>query len=434
MLATIHDSAGPRWLRWVTAAVPFAMLAAFVIPVYHDWLVELLLGLVASVLLVTSDRLPPLFPPQQVELRLSPGCVEVHRAGLLSQKILTKDLTGASTAATPDGLAITLGRKDRDAAPTVLIVDSEEDARAIRKALGIGHEGFGEIELRATPSGASSFGSLLSVVGMLVGFVGAIVAAVIVSEGWRDSDTSIVYWFAGITAMLGAGGHLLSRGKRGAIPFSMQEDGVHTYETPRFERVIPWHEISGTQTLPYGIMLLLHRNDERVHLAAWPRGARGGFTAQDAALFAWQILSAAQRAHGLGPHKEDLGSRVTALRRGGDKPRAWLARVDVMASALTAGAGYRGASIDVDDLWAVLEDPDAEEELRIAAARMLSRADAQGSRVRIDAAIATVHDDKAARRLRVAITDAPDAVAEAVEELVEEEDTKAKREASLKGR
>jgi hypothetical protein len=197
--------------------------------------------------------------------------------------------------------------------------------------------------------------------------------------------------------------------------------------------VIPWREISGTQTFEYGITLVLHRDDERVALIAWPRGARGGFSAQDTALFAWQILAAAQRAHGLGPKKEDLGSRVDALRRGGENVRAWLARVDVMASALTAGAGYRGASIDVDDLWAILEDPDAEQELRIAAARMLSRADGQGTRVRIDAAIATVHDEKAARRLRVAITEASEAVAEAVEELVQDEGGNAKREASLKG-
>jgi hypothetical protein len=70
---------------------------------------------------------------------------------------------------------------------------------------------------------------------------------------------------------------------------------------------------------------------------------------------------------------------------------------------LSAGAGYRGNTLDTQDLWAILEDPEAETELRAAAARILRHA--PNTRVRIDAAVAAVRDETDGRRLRVAIAD-----------------------------
>ena len=48
----------------------------------------------------------------------------------------------------------------------------------------------------------------------------------------------------------------------------------------------------------------------------------------------------------------------------------WLTRLDMQGQMLSAGPGYRGNMLDAEDLWAILEDPEAEAELRTAAARI----------------------------------------------------------------
>ena len=85
-----------------------------------------------------------------------------------------------------------------------------------------------------------------------------------------------------------------------------------------------------------------------------------------------QIMSASARARGLGDSKKDVTGRVDALRRNGESPRDWLARLDMAGRMLEAStAGYRGHTLDTEDLWAILEDPEAEADLRAAAARVL---------------------------------------------------------------
>jgi hypothetical protein len=71
----------------------------------------------------------------------------------------------------------------------------------------------------------------------------------------------------------------------------------------------------------------------------------------------------------------------------------------------TSSAGYRGHTLDTEDLWAILEDPEAEADLRAAAARVLRHSQKPETRQRIDAAVAAVRDDVTNRRLRIAIRD-----------------------------
>ena len=126
-----------------------------------------------------------------------------------------------------------------------------------------------------------------------------------------------------------------------------------------------------------------------------------------------QIMSAAARARGLGASKTDVTGRVDVLRRNGEGPRDWLARLDMAGRMLEAtSAGYRGHTLDHDDLWNVLEDPEAEADLRAAAARVLRHSSKPDTRQRIDAAVAAVRDESVNRRLRVAIHDDVDAASQ----------------------
>jgi hypothetical protein len=136
----------------------------------------------------------------------------------------------------------------------------------------------------------------------------------------------------------------------------------------------------------------------------------GGLGQSDRGTVVAQIMAAALRARGLGPHKQDVSGRVEVLRRHGESPRDWLVRLDMAGQMLAAGSGYRGNTLDAEDLWSVLEDPEAEADLRAAAARILRHA--PNTKVRIDAAVAAVRDEATSKRLRVAIADDLDAASQ----------------------
>ncbi len=118
------------------------------------------------------------------------------------------------------------------------------------------------------------------------------------------------------------------------------------------------------------------------------------------------VMNAASRARGLGVRKEDVSGRVEALRRNGESTRDWLARLDTAGELLgSSAAGYRGQTLEPNDLWSVLEDPDADPELRAGAARILKHAGQPEARLRIDAALAAVRDENASERLRISMRD-----------------------------
>jgi hypothetical protein len=116
-----------------------------------------------------------------------------------------------------------------------------------------------------------------------------------------------------------------------------------------------------------------------------------------------QVLSASARARGFGARqREQCATHLEALRRRGAAPREWLARLDAAAGMLGASAvGYRDQSFDIEDLWSVLEDPDADSELRTAAARVLSRA--SDARIRVHSALEAVRDPVTKQKLRLAV-------------------------------
>jgi hypothetical protein len=124
-----------------------------------------------------------------------------------------------------------------------------------------------------------------------------------------------------------------------------------------------------------------------------------------------QIMGAAARARGLGVSKVDVMQRIEPLRRNGEAPRDWFVRLDMQGRMLETSSGaYRGNSLSPEDLWAVLEDPEADAELRAAAARVLRHSPKPEARVRIDAAVAAVRDEATTRRLRIALRDDVDAM------------------------
>ena len=335
--------------------------------------------------------------PRPAELVCGPGYITVTKAGSRNQRIRAGDITGATTARTSTGIALTLQHRRREQ-PITLEVSSDADIEKIRLALGIGHGGFGVVAWQTQLDGTQRS----AIVGRILAAAWALVTVAATLGGSSGAGAAIgvlLGIFGVIGAILGFAG-LMSPLAQASIV--MAADGLRL-RTPQGWFALPYEAV---QRVDDGNVLSFSV-PEPYKAVAVERSSplTGGPSDEDRRILLAQIKAAAQRARGMGPQKDDVTGRVDVLRRKGESPRDWLVRLDMAGQMLSAGPGYRGHSLDTQDLWAILEDPEAEPELRAAAARVLRHSPAPDTRVRIDAAVAAVRDESTNRRLRIAIRD-----------------------------
>ncbi len=412
MKARLLDQEGPARARAmpyvviVTLAAVLGVIGAAV-GMWSPWAALLALAspLVAGLLPTSEAR------RREVTLEPGPGYVDVRDAGSRSQRITAKAVEGASTARTPESVLLTLSLARRST-PLLLEVRTEAEAESLRAALGVGHDGAGAIEWRP----AWSAGALSSFVGrlMLAGIgVTALVAA--------GDPTFLLVNAVGFLQLLAAGVALTLRGffprlvGVGDRPVTMSAEGIRVWRD-RSWLVLPYGAVRDVVIEPHRIVFATH---ERIAIPRRARAWDGDGLGDDAAeALKVQVLAAAARARGHGRRKEEISSRLDVLRRDArrEHPRDWLARLDALAAVLAAGGGYRAQTVDPADLWAVVEDPDADGELRAGAARVLRASGLPEARVRIDAAVAATRDELTTERMRIAVEgDVDDAGAELLE-------------------
>ena len=403
MRASFTDPQGPK--RW--RALPYlGALLAFVLAC------SLLDGNAAWVVALTSlaaFNLLGVVPLRQrkarvVELSTKPGVVEIRRAGTRTQKIRARDIVGATTARTREGVLLTFQHGKREQ-PISLRVETDQDADAIRQALGIGHGGFGSIGWRSIPTD----GRRTAVLGRAFAGTLALLCAVLVLCGAE----AVAGVLGGVLGIFAAVAMLIGLGELAASPADPS-----ILMTPNGLRL---RTVRGWFTLPYDAVLSVEDHGRGLVFKVPPPydsvgvetsgPSFGGLSAHDRSIAIAQVKSATQRAYGHGPPKRDASERIEVLRRNGESLRDWLMRLDMQGHLLTSSPGYRGNTLDTEDLWTILEDPDGDAELRTAAARVLRHLPNGEARPRIDAAVATVRDDGTSRRLRVAVDDDVDAAA-----------------------
>ncbi|MBX3193445.1 MAG: hypothetical protein KF819_41065, partial [Labilithrix sp.] len=120
MRARIHDAVGPRWTRLVLPLFALAVMGA-------DVTISRGLGpgvFVGFALLVLAGPLLGRHAPRRVELELGSGFVRVRRAGLLTQTIDAKRISGASTTSSREGVTVAIARRDRPDHPILIEVES----------------------------------------------------------------------------------------------------------------------------------------------------------------------------------------------------------------------------------------------------------------------------------------------------------------------
>lgn len=357
------------------------------------------------VLSVALFHLVGILPLRQGRLRTAelvtgPGFIQIMKAGTRSQRIDARSIVGGTTARTRDGILFTLAHAKRDQ-PISIEVESDADADRVRHALGIGHGGFGSVGWHTTPSSTEktafwarlltfAFGTLIAGIGFFVSYQAAALVGVMLGQ------------FALISMILSLAGYV---GKQAPPSIVMASDCLRVQAKQGWFS-IPYDHVLGVEALGRTLRFHVPPPYHSVDVETRGTGVGKGLGPDDRDALVKQIMSASARARGLGASKNDVMGRVDVLRRNGESPRDWLARLDMAGRMLEAStAGYRGHTLDTDDLWAVLEDPEAEAELRAAAARVLRHSHRPETRTRIDAAVAAVRDDATNRRLRIAIRD-----------------------------
>lgn len=404
--ARVTDSHGPAHTRVAAAVAPLLPGIALAIA-----------GLEVGLYLIALGGLLPILRPRRMrtpvdaEIVAGAGWIDIHGARTRNQRIGAHDLTGATTATTSSGVLMSLGHKHR-AQPIQIELDSHDDARALRRALGIGHGGFGVLgwRTRAGHSYRRAAAKAACVLILLVPFIALL----------SDMDPAIVMKIAfalGSTAIFpfavlvdGLGGPKLP------ADVQLDENGV-TLRTDAGWRTVTYGEVVAVDTGEDHVTLTLARGEVlRVPLARQIAGAGLGRSELEA--MERQLLSCAARARGHGAEKADVTDSLEPLRRNGAPARDWLARLDVTAGLLSAGGGgYRGAGFDAKTLWTVLEDPEAPPDLRAAAARILRRAPEPETHVRITTVLATERDPETTTRIRVAMNDDLEGAARTIDDL-----------------
>ena len=404
MRASFSDPQGSPLWRYLPRLASFAIVAfAAFGPLLHDgaaWIAALV-GLSAFCL---SNALPlRQRRARLVELVIGPGHVEIKKAGTRNQRIDAKALAGATTARTARGILFTLAHVSRSQ-PLTIEVDSAADADGVRAALGIGHGGFGTVGWRTMTTPSRQRGARAYAVAAACGLVLSL--AVALGEMATITLAPLV-GFAGLIAF--AVGFLSSLEKAGPPSVLMTPEGLRVMTKQGWttgEFVIPYTHVLGIEALPHTFEIRVPQPIGSVSVARAGALSLDSVSTEDAQALVEQVMTAAARARGLGLAKTDVMERIEPLRRNGEAPRAWFARLDMQGRMLETSSGaYRGNVLAPEDLWAVLEDPEADAELRAAAARVLRHSPKPEARVRIDAALAAVRDDSTTRRLRIALRD-----------------------------
>lgn len=414
MRARVDDPQGPPGRRrrgwWLALAIALAALP--VSAVNGNAGMAALAYAVAFAIVVPLRRRPA---PRDVDLTVEPGRVVLGRGG---RSIAAREVLGASTAALPDGrFAIALALDTHESAPVLVEVDTAADAARLTGALGVGHDGAGWLTFRTEARLAERIEPGLRAVVALAWFLST--TMFLVGDGWTDAGGVVLLAALALGALLAM--VALARNLSSAPSVVLMPSGI-TIARHAGPQTIPWKEVASVHAKPAALALATRTDGvAAVVPTPAPRSAwvHGGMTPSQRTHLVAQIEAAVARARGEGaPRPETGGAPLERLRRAGASARDWLARLDMMASALQRGGGYRdAAAIDEEELWRVVTNVDADAEARAGAARILVRVAADVARPRVEEVLATVRSDADRQRIRVALDDDIERAAAALEEV-----------------
>jgi hypothetical protein len=393
------DPLGPRWLFTLGPTLAIVLIA---LPP-----VAPLPGMDASLRIAASlFGVALLFARQLVRFRprardasvcVEAGAIEIRDAGILNQRVRSSEVIAASTARKGAGATLAIVRRGVSERPLLLDFANDSDLEAVRRALGLGHLGFGQVAWPTPARGTPLRGSgVLAFAWLMIALAAAGDAPVL------SLALALVILPATVIAVLVS---CLSDPRSPRV--ALTPEGVVTDFV--VSGTLPYGNVVGAGVRADGVVLATHAGsveipmhksmaEEREHLAA-------------------QVLSAAARARGEGPAPPPLPASLARLAPRGESEREWLARVDAAAANIGAADAYRGADLNPKDLWSALENPDAPTRVRAAAARVLARVAPEEARTRVGQVVASDRNAYTRACIRVALEDDIETAAQELEEL-----------------
>jgi hypothetical protein len=398
--ARVCDPLGPRWLLSIVPAVAAGLivLAPLAPATGLDPGTRVAVALVGVAALFARRILRVVPAARGAALRLDAGAIAITEAGILNQRVRAWDVVASSTARTAAGSTIAIVRRGARERPLLLDFDRDDDLDAVRRTLGLGHLGFGEVAWPTRARGTALRGS-----GAFAFAWFAIAMCAALDAPLLGFALALVIVPATVVAALVS---CLSDPRRPCVALTSAglrvSDGV-TAGTVHYADVVCAHEHAGGVFVATGagstvIPMPKSLPEERRHLAA-------------------QLLSAAARARGEGPSPPTLPAPLARLAPRSESERSWLQRIDAAAASIASVGAYRGGDLDPKDLWDALESPDAPVRVRAAAARVLARVCPSEAETRVARALASSRDAYTRSCIRVALDDDVDGAARDLENL-----------------
>ncbi|HEY3820830.1 MAG TPA: hypothetical protein VGL81_26885 [Polyangiaceae bacterium] len=384
--ARICDPAGPRWWR-IAATVGTLPLTALAVGLPGSVTARAMTMLLGLAWLTLGRLVVPRLPPRSCSIELEPGAIRVRNAGLSSQRIAAADVRAASTAELSDGrCAVALVRQE-EGDPVWLELEKQGDLDGVRRALGIGHTGFGALRW---PSARGGFHNTPTAADGVV-TLGWLAMLVAVWMGAAEVALAIALPVLPLTlvAMVLA---TTTRPWRHGIALSPR--GVQTVLHGCTE-LLPWEKVVDAKVVGTELSIETADGAKAIPMRSALPAVREHLAAQ--------LRSAIRRSRGEGPPPPEPPASLAILSRRDEGRRAWLERLDATAASMAQGEGYRLASVEPRDLWTTLDSPDAPPSLRAAAARILARVAPQEAGERIAKTLAREHDRETRQCIRVAL-------------------------------
>jgi hypothetical protein len=395
-MARICDPAGPR--RWRAAAfVGLLPLAPLALGLPLPALPRAVMLLVGVAWLVVARIVVPRMRPRACAVTVEPGAIEVARAGLLNQRIRAMDVRAASAARFGSRFLLALVRHEERDPPLWLELDTAADLERVRRALGIGHAGHGEL---CFPPQRGMFHAMPSSVDAIaaLGWTAMVIAACL-------QATEIALGLALLVVPLSLAAVVLAALPRGS-PLTLTRHGV---AAPGHGIHLRWTAVVDAWVQGQALVV---RTPERCHRMPIRYGLP-----LEAEYVAAQIRSAAGRARGEGPPPPHVPPSLAILAPRDEAHRAWLERIDATAASLSHADGYRVAGVSPEELGTAIEDPDAPAPLRAAAARLLARIAPSEAGGCVARALARERDVSVSVRIRAALEEDVDLAARELDRL-----------------
>ncbi len=398
--ARVCDPLGPRWLLTLGPSLAAALIAlAPVVPLLPVGPSLRATAVLLGVTMLLGRRLLRVRPrAREAGVRVGSGEIEIRDAGILNQRVRSSDVIAASTARTQNGAAIAIVRRGCWERPLLLDFASDAELDAVRRALAIGHLGFGEVAWPTQPRGAQLHAS-----GALAVAWFAIAACAALDAPLLGFALALAVLPATVVAVLVSclsdpRGPYVALTPAGVVVTDFSSAGAIRYGDVVGARVDREGVSVATTAGPVAIPMPRSLPEEHEHLAA-------------------QILSAAARARGEGPTPSPLPASLARLAPRGETERAWLQRVDVAAASMGHADVYRSVALNPKELWSALENPDAPVRVRAAAARVLTHVSPDEARTRVRQVLAVDRNACARSYIRVAVEDDVELAAQDLEEL-----------------